>query len=67
MAETPASHIGENSPEQIAYKLFEEVARAEDHSTKSIPGSTKPDREWILDTYAECLTAAKGFRAKRLH
>lgn len=62
----PVVHIGENSPEQVAYRLLERVAGLE---RKSIHGSsdlssgwTAADRKWLLDTYAECLTAAKGFR-----
>jgi hypothetical protein len=44
-------YFGENSPEGVAYRLFEEVVKSEQPK--------KPDRKWILDTYAECLQAVK--------
>jgi hypothetical protein len=50
MAVDTVVHIGENSPEQVAFKLFHEVASAE-------AGRAQIDRKWILDTYAECLMA----------
>ena len=60
MADNTAVHIGENSPEQVAYKLMERVASAED---KHFIGSNKnTDRAWILDTYTECFQAVKGYR-----
>lgn len=66
MAETnTVVHIGENSPEQIAYKLLERVASVEQklmYATKQPGESQVADRKWILDTFSECLTAAKGNR-----
>ncbi|MCK1729696.1 hypothetical protein [Bradyrhizobium sp. 142] len=61
----PVVHIGENSPEQVAYKLMERVADVERKSFHNQPSSgwTTADRNWILDTYAECFQAAKGKRA----
>ncbi len=57
MADKPAVvHIGENSPEGVAYKLFIDIRNAESNSTQT------RDRAYILDTYAECLVAATGFR-----
>jgi hypothetical protein len=47
MADVPVVHMGENSPEQIAFKLMEQIAIAED--------GLKGGRKGILDTYAECL------------
>lgn len=58
-------HIGENSPEQVAYKLLERVASVENkllYFTKQPDGSQVADRQWILDAYSECLAAVKGFR-----
>jgi len=59
MAEAaPVVHIGENSPEQIAYKLLLLIASKElegsynDHATAG--------RKWLLDTYAECLLAVRN-------
>lgn len=48
MADTSVVHIGENSPEQVAFKLMQLIAINEGKT-----GSA--DRKWMLDTYAECL------------
>jgi len=55
MADATVVHLGENSPEQVAYKLFIAIAHAENkHPTASKPWPDT-DREWILNTYAKCL------------
>lgn len=54
-APVPVVHIGENSPENIAYKLLELIAQ-----TEKTPPVTARDRKWILDTYAECLQAVRA-------
>jgi hypothetical protein len=47
MAGEPVVNIGENSPEGVAYKLFQTIYLLE-----------KPKgRKEILDTFAECLLA----------
>ena len=62
MADATIVHIGENSPEQVAYKLMRDIATSEGKPV-GIPHDPKPvDRKWILDTYAECLTATKSHR-----
>jgi hypothetical protein len=60
--------MDEQTPEAVAYLLFERIAYVEKMEITS-PGSAaakaerKPaTREWILDTYAECLEAASGKR-----
>ena len=60
MADQNIVHIGENSPEQVAYKLLHKVERAE--GKVDAGGDPKPgtDRKWILETSAECLKAAQG-------
>jgi hypothetical protein len=64
MAETaPLAHIGENSPEQIAYKLLETIASNEKKTLHwSVGSNATADRKWLLDTYAECLAAVSGER-----
>ena len=47
MADKPVVHIGENSPEHIAFLLMDRVNNAEDHPKRT--------RQQILDLYAECL------------
>lgn len=61
MADNTTVHIGENSPEQVAYRLFRHVADAEDKIL--VQGSARGEaatRKWIIDTYAECLYAVKN-------
>ena len=64
MVETaPLAHIGENSPEQIAYKLLETIASNEKKTLHwSVGSNATADRKWLLDTYAECLAAVSGKR-----
>jgi hypothetical protein len=47
MADKPTIHIGENSPEYVAYKLMLDVIRAEGKDLRS--------KDEILNLYAECL------------
>ena len=61
MAETaktaPVIYIGENSPEQIAYKLLLLIASKEG---KLIDDCATENRKWLLDTYAECLRTVQN-------
>jgi hypothetical protein len=55
-------HIGENSPEHVAYRLMRDVAHVE---SKLLEQSVKnpqnvATRKWILDTYAECLRIVRA-------
>lgn len=51
-------HIGENSPEQVAFKLTERILiTIEQKNWKAI------SRKEFLDTYAECLEAVRGYRS----
>lgn len=65
----PVVHIGENSTEHVALKLLEVVARLEQKSLSGTEagslkaGWVKGDRKYVLDTYSECLQAAKGYRS----
>jgi len=67
MAEAaPIVHIGENSPQQVAFKLAETIARIEGrllYKDRDDPSRTV-DRKWLLDTYSECLEAVSGLRRK---
>lgn len=57
MAEETVVHIGENSPEHVAYRLMRDVLLiVEEVRLGDI------DRKTYLDTYAECVAAAKGLR-----
>lgn len=58
MAEIP------QSPEAVALALLKMVADVEKKElTTTARGA--PDRKYILDTYAECLEAARGVRIVR--
>jgi len=57
---TSIVHIGENSPEQVAYRLLQTIASNEKNSLfSSKPEGATADRKWLLDTYAECLTTVR--------
>lgn len=53
-------HIGENSPEHVAYKLLQDVMNAENRATYKHDKRELADRKYILDTYAECLKAVRS-------
>lgn len=55
MADKTVVHMGENSPEEVAYKLLQDVMKVEDRATYNHDKVTKADRKYLLDTYAECL------------
>ena len=56
-----------SSAEAVAYSLFERVCHAERKdigtSSSESTGWEKPDRSWILSTYAECLRAVRSGQA----
>ncbi len=54
MAESSVVHIGENSPEEVAYKLMKDIYAAEDKYNKG------RSRDEILNLYAECLLAVRS-------
>ncbi|MEQ8902388.1 MAG: hypothetical protein RID11_03800 [Roseovarius sp.] len=61
MSDNTVVHIGENSPEHVAFNLMKEIASVEGRELYS-HGSNPANRKWVLDTYAECLKAVRGFR-----
>ena len=54
-----AVHIGENSPEYVAYLLLKEVTRAEGKKIGGLSTDPGVTRQYLLDTYAECLEAVR--------
>lgn len=64
MAEQNTVHIGENSPEQVAYNLMKDIAAIEKRELYS-HGDNPADRNYILDTYNRCLQAVQGNRPLR--
>lgn len=64
MTDQAVVHIGENSPEQVAYKLLRDIARLEKKYNSSLHHFENTDRKWILETYADCLDAARGLRSE---
>ena len=68
MADEAVVHIGENSPEYVAYRLLAHVARWEGKNLNARAGDSQAaDRGYILDTYAECLEAVKGGRERDIN
>ena len=57
MADDAVVHIGENSPEQVAYKLMMDITNVEG---RDFFGDNPADRAYILDTYVECTRAIRG-------
>ena len=58
MVNDPVGRIGENSPEQIAYKLLQDIVAMEGKQI-SAQGDDPTDREWYLATFAECLSVVR--------
>ncbi len=55
-------HIGENSPEQVAYKLMQDIAKVESRrldASVEDNGTQVADRKWILDVFAECILTVR--------
>jgi hypothetical protein len=46
-----AVHIGEDSAEGVAYKLYKDIAYYQGDKVK--------DPKWVLDMYSECLMAVR--------
>jgi hypothetical protein len=55
MSDTSVVHIGENSPEQVAFKMMQLIADAEGRETYG-HGKHPVTREWVLQTYSQCLS-----------
>jgi hypothetical protein len=66
MAYNTAVHFGENSPEQVAYKLLEEIAFVEGKSLRLGMKGQKADRAYILSTYWECWKVVQGVGTEEL-
>jgi hypothetical protein len=64
MADSAVVHIGENSPEQVAFKLMELIASVEARESYG-HGDHPMTREWILRTYDQCLEVVRGGAGER--
>lgn len=53
-------HIGENSPEYVAYKLMLDIMTAEKTSFHGMGDDKQATRDYILTTYRQCYRAARG-------
>ncbi len=58
MADDRVVQIADNSPEQVAFNLMEHIRAAERLRMDGI------DRDWILDTYSQCLRAVRGHHGR---
>jgi hypothetical protein len=61
MADNTVVHIGEDSPEYVAYRLLERIAHLEG---RPLGHKGSADRKYILDTYAECLDVVRNPTAR---
>jgi hypothetical protein len=61
----PALHIGDNSPEYVAYRLMLDIAKVEKKALTPSASCQTADRKWVLDTYAECLRIVRSPQARR--
>jgi len=61
MSESSTDHASNESPESVAYRLLTLIADLESKTLHGNPAKERSnaDRQWILDTYAECLRAIK--------
>lgn len=48
------------STEEVAYKLYTDVVGAENHPHHNMSASDA--RKYLLDLFAECLQATRGYR-----
>ena len=62
MADAPVVHIGENSPEEVALKLFRLIAVNEGKPSPTMMAAKGEtfDREYVLKTYRSCIAAVRG-------
>ena len=54
----PVVHIGENSPEEVAFRLMNIIMNVENRDPFG-HGKAPVDREWVLRTYAQCMRAVR--------
>jgi hypothetical protein len=59
---TDSPHIGDVSPEYVAYRLLLDIARVEKKALTASASCQMADRKWILGTYAECLLTVRSPR-----
>jgi hypothetical protein len=63
MADKPAVvHIGENSTEEVAFKLYRIIVAHEGEgiSTGFLREGSQAGRQYVLDLYAQCLRTVKN-------
>lgn len=61
MSVEATDHPTDSTPESIAYRLLVLIADLESKTLHGNPSKerTNADRQWILDTYADCLRAVR--------
>ena len=66
--QSPAVTFINHSPEKVALDLLQMIALIEKRSLHSGPpaGWTAADRQWLLDTYAECIQSVREPEERRL-
>lgn len=64
MSDAKIVNTGENTPEYVAFKLFEMVMQTEGKVHYKSDKHAQVDRKYLLDTYAECMLAVKAPHAR---
>ena len=60
MSDAKIVNAGENTPEHVAYVLLGMVMQSEGKVHYKSDGKQLADRKYLLDTYAECITAVRA-------
>lgn len=58
MTESSAFVVGENTPEQVAFKLMTVIGANQGYGFIGV--QPRPPAEWILKTYAACLQVVRS-------
>lgn len=56
----PVVHIGENSPEEVAFKLMKIIGECENKSLHFHSSHGGADRKYVLKLYQQCLETVSG-------
>jgi hypothetical protein len=61
MSESTTVHMGENSPEHVAFRLMTLIGNCEGKNfNRNASTGNLADRDWVLRTYAKCLYTVKN-------
>lgn len=58
MTDQSVVHIGENSPEQVAFRLMSIMASIDGFTLHGI--GDRPTKEWLIKNYSSCLCTVQN-------